>query len=136
MSLKQLIKKYPVTIAFTLTLSILMGTLFVEAKVYAASESKGNNPDCDCVEKLCNTNINCVNGKCPLVVLQYITTDCEISHSKSCKRVRGCGCSECENIKDCDGRCNDYCGEKCLIRQVRAVYGCDVRTNKCDYDIV
>jgi hypothetical protein len=51
------------------------------------------------------------------------TTDCEISHSKSCKRVRGCGCSECENIKDCGGRCNDYCGEKCLIRQVSAVYG-------------
>ncbi|HOV32367.1 MAG TPA: hypothetical protein PLX23_03275 [Candidatus Hydrogenedens sp.] len=49
MSLKQLIKKYPVTTAFTLTLSILMGTLFVEAKVYADSESKGNNPDCDCV---------------------------------------------------------------------------------------
>jgi hypothetical protein len=63
MSIKYLIQRYPWTI-FTILL-ILTGicSLFIEARVFAASE-KANTPGCSCASQLCITLTNCYNGIC------------------------------------------------------------------------
>jgi len=119
MSLKQLVKKYPVTIVTLSLILSLISTLVIQDKIYALSEEKGNE-DCHCDSTRCENYLteeeatNVVeNSSCKdsssLLVSDYC--DCSISAPKIAKtryfqicrpkEVGGCCCGEW----DCDYEC-------------------------------
>jgi len=62
MNIKHFIKRYPITIVFTLILSISIMTIIIQGKVYASSDTK-SNAKCYCNVIFCSkdkhTNVTC-----------------------------------------------------------------------------
>ncbi len=138
MSLKQLVKKYPVTIITALLISISLSILFFESKVYGATSTP--NPDCMWRRIQCSTFQNpdkkfiCEgdpNDNAPPCICIGISEYkvCDIYDRWECvPKNSGCGGPKCDQPRDCDNSHtqNKNCGdcyiykldkEPCTIRQ-------------------
>lgn len=95
MNIKRFIKRYPITIVFTLILSISIMTIIIQGKVYASSDAKS---DTDC---FCNM-IHCSEEEENDVVNCNFDTD-----------SRKCSCEK-NSLCVCDNSYRELCGPKDL----------------------
>ena len=148
MSLKQLVKKYPVTIIFTIFISLSIITLFIQSKVYAASTqitegcyieeikcSSENAPNTD--------SLYCTDRNVALCTCTYpkAFTICSKPTMPKCmgEKDAGCGCgkiactqSDCglSPDKNC-GNCQKWELQKPDCKGPVAASECD----ECNYKI-
>ncbi|MGC9054895.1 MAG: hypothetical protein ACP5KS_13550, partial [Candidatus Hydrogenedens sp.] len=133
MRITNFIKNYPCTLITFAIISIGISIICMPTQVYAKlNGEKSLSYYCACMEYICNTDISCKDGSCPLKVGNKIRRNCELNKTDKCLHIykgeRGC----CDNGCHCNDMCTEYCGINCEVVTVRYINDC--KNGKCDYE--